>query len=78
MLSKFSRITVVNDTFFLKREIILNSTWKKEAGVSDYIYCVPASGFIFGCTATQSAQCSCVAGGSDEVAGWRWGFPALA
>lgn len=39
---------------------------------------VPASGFIFGCAAAQRAQCSCVVGGSDEVAGWRWGFPALA
>lgn len=77
MLSIFSRITVVNGTFF-KHEIIPKSTWKKEAGVSDYVYCIPASGFIFGCTAAQSAQCSCVAGGNDEVAGWRWGFPALA
>lgn len=51
---------------------------EKAAGASDYICCICASGFIFGCTATQSAQCSCVAGGSDEVAGWRWGFPALA
>lgn len=60
-------------TIFFKCEIIPKSTWKKEAGVF-----ISASGFIFGFTATQSAQCSCVAGGSDEVAGWRWGFPALA
>lgn len=37
-----------------------------------------ASGFIFGSTSTQCALCSRVAGGRDEVAGWRWGFPALA
>lgn len=68
---------MVNDTF-LNVKLSQIPHGKKEAGVSDYIYCISASGFIFGCTATQSAQCSCVAGGSDEVAGWRWGFPALA
>lgn len=51
---------------------------EKATGLSDYIYNFTASGFIFGCTFAQSAQCSCVAGGIDEVAGWRWGFPALA
>ena len=65
-------------TLFLNVKLSQIPLGKKEAGVSDYIYCIPASGFIFGCTATQSALCSCVAGGSDEVAGWRWGFPALA
>lgn len=47
------------------------------AGVSHYTCLAPASGFIFGCTETQSAQCSCVADGNDEVAGWGWGFPNL-
>lgn len=51
---------------------------EKEAEVTYYIYCVSASGFIFGSTTTQSSQCSSVAGGSDEVVGWRWGFPAPA
>lgn len=40
-------------------------------------YCFPASGFIFSHAATQGTLCSRVAGGSDEVAGRRWGFPAL-
>lgn len=28
---------------------------------SDYIHLIPACGYIFGYTATQSTQCSCVA-----------------
>lgn len=51
---------------------------EKAAIVPGYIHSISASGFIFGCTTTQSALCSCVAGGNDEVAGWGWGFPALA
>lgn len=50
---------------------------EKETLVTFYIYDVSASGFIFGSAATQSAQCSRVVGGSDEVAGRRWGFLLL-
>lgn len=53
---------------------------EKGAALTDYtVYSasVPVV-FYVACPAAQSAQCSCVACGSDEVAGWRWGFPALA
>lgn len=50
---------------------------EKETLVTFYICDVSASGFIFGSAATQSAHCSRVAGGSDEVAGRRWGFLLL-
>lgn len=50
----------------------------EKKNLPDYIHLIPACGYIFGYATTQSTQCSCVAGGSDEVAGWRWGFPALA
>lgn len=77
MLSIFSQITVVNDTF-LKRQIIPHSTWKKkQESLIIYTASLPVVLYLAHTTA-QSAQCSCVAGGTDEVAGWRWGFPAPA
>lgn len=77
MLSIFSQITVVNDTFS-NGKLSQHPHGKISKSLSDYIYCISARGLLFGCTDTQSTQCSCVAGGTDEVAGWRWGFPVLA
>lgn len=46
---------------------------ENEVGISTSLPVV----LFLACSTTQSALCSCVVGGSDEVAGWRWGFPAL-
>lgn len=50
---------------------------EKKQQLSDDTHLIQACGYTFGSAAAQSTQCSRVAGGSDEGAGWRWGFPAL-